>query len=213
MASNQQEAVTETQNKKWSSKPMSKKDVFMQAVLHFAKSENALGANTDEKIQLYGLYKQSMRGDCGDKAPANENSSEFFQWQSWESNKGLSDLVAMDKYVDVVKELDDDFIPQAMSAKETLKKIPKVLKKRQSALGLLGGEQFMEVTISGSSMFHPEQRDRLIQRCDAVHSHKLHLCPHQRHATSSPLLVVQPSTPPPRRWKRPLTQGGTYLLI
>jgi hypothetical protein len=40
------------------SKPMSKKGVFMQAALHFAKSENALGANTGEKNQLYGLYKQ-----------------------------------------------------------------------------------------------------------------------------------------------------------
>ncbi len=40
----------------------------------------------------------------------------------------------------------------------------KAIKKRQSALGLLDGDQFVEVTITGLSTFHPEQRDRLIQR-------------------------------------------------
>ena len=75
---------------------------------------------------LYGLYKQSMRGDCNLPSPQNEKSSEYLQWQSWQANRGLTDLVAMDKYVDVVKELDEDFIPEVMSVKETLKRIPRV---------------------------------------------------------------------------------------
>jgi acyl-CoA-binding protein len=130
MASNQKEAALSTalpdRSKKWSSKPMSKKDVFMQAVLHFAKSDTALGATVEEKIMLYGLYKQSMRGDCSEPPPQTKDTSEYKQWQSWESKKGLSDLVAMDMYVDVITNLDEDFFPKAISAQETLKQIPKV---------------------------------------------------------------------------------------
>lgn len=56
-------------------------------------------------LQLYGLYKQSMVGDCNTDKPNMFQMKESAKWDAWNKRKGLSKEEAMKKYINVVNQL------------------------------------------------------------------------------------------------------------
>lgn len=68
------------------------------------------GATNDELLQLYGLYKQSLIGDCNTEQPSKIfNPKENAKWNAWVSRKGLDKTKSMEKYSDLVMKLIDKY--------------------------------------------------------------------------------------------------------
>ncbi|SCU90606.1 LANO_0D09340g1_1 [Lachancea nothofagi CBS 11611] len=62
--------------------------------------------SNDELLQLYGLYKQATIGDNSSARPSALNFKDKYKWDSWESNKGLSQEEAEKKYIALVDEFE-----------------------------------------------------------------------------------------------------------
>lgn len=64
----------------------------------------------EEKLSLYGLYKQSMSGDCTESEPSKLFSPvDNAKWNAWKSCSGKSKLIAMDSYSQLVTKLIDKY--------------------------------------------------------------------------------------------------------
>lgn len=73
-----------------------------------AAAEKVKGFNdvsNDEKLQLYGLYKQAKEGDVTGDRPGMFNPTGKAKWDAWKKVEGTSKEDAMKKYVELVEEL------------------------------------------------------------------------------------------------------------
>lgn len=61
--------------------------------------------DTSELIILYGLYKQSVLGDCNVEKPGFLDFKGKTKWESWNSNKGTSNYDSEVKYILYVNDL------------------------------------------------------------------------------------------------------------
>jgi acyl-CoA-binding protein len=59
----------------------------------------------ENKLFLYGNYKQAIEGDINIKKPPFYNIVETAKWNAWNSKKGLSREKAIRNYINRVKEL------------------------------------------------------------------------------------------------------------
>ncbi|XP_014609571.1 PREDICTED: acyl-CoA-binding protein homolog [Polistes canadensis] len=61
---------------------------------------------TDEELlELYGLFKQAMIGDCNTQKPGLFDMKAKAKWQSWNSKKGVSKEDAKKAYIELVNNL------------------------------------------------------------------------------------------------------------
>ncbi|XP_063485838.1 diazepam-binding inhibitor-like 5 [Symphalangus syndactylus] len=58
-----------------------------------------------EKLLVYGLYKQATQGDCDIPAPPASDVKATAKWEAWSANKGTSKMDAMRSYAAKVEEL------------------------------------------------------------------------------------------------------------
>ena len=59
----------------------------------------------DELLTLYGLYKQSIEGDCNIDKPGFLNFKEKSKYNAWKDQEGLEKNKAMKYYIREVKRL------------------------------------------------------------------------------------------------------------
>lgn len=59
----------------------------------------------DELLTLYGLYKQSIEGDCNINKPIFLNFKEKSKYNAWKDHEGLETKKAMKYYIREVKRL------------------------------------------------------------------------------------------------------------
>lgn len=59
----------------------------------------------DEKLQLYGLYKQATIGDNTTDKPGVFDFKGKYKWEAWEKVKGTSQEDAEKQYIALVDEL------------------------------------------------------------------------------------------------------------
>jgi diazepam-binding inhibitor (GABA receptor modulating acyl-CoA-binding protein) len=59
----------------------------------------------DEKLNLYGLYKQALKGDNKTAQPWAIQVKPRAKWEAWTKHKGLSQAEARNKYVQLVNQL------------------------------------------------------------------------------------------------------------
>lgn len=65
----------------------------------------------DELGKLYGLYKQSLIGDCNVTEPNKlTNYKEYSKWKYWKKCGGLSKLESMNEYADFVLDMHDKYV-------------------------------------------------------------------------------------------------------
>lgn len=62
-----------------------------------------------EKLKLYGLYKQVTVGDNSSPKPGMLDFTGKAKWQAWEDNKGLSQEEAEKKYIQLVSQLQEKY--------------------------------------------------------------------------------------------------------
>eukprot|EP00461_Guttulinopsis_vulgaris_P010231 UN10305 len=72
-----------------------------------AEKAKTLPATTtnEEKLKLYGLYKQATVGDINIDQPWAVQVEARAKWDAWAANKGMSKEEAEQKYIAVVDEL------------------------------------------------------------------------------------------------------------
>ncbi|CAM9965935.1 unnamed protein product, partial [Sphacelaria rigidula] len=58
-----------------------------------------------QQLVLYGLYKQASVGDCHLNRPGFFDPTGRAKWASWTRYKGLDTLSAMQRYVEVAREV------------------------------------------------------------------------------------------------------------
>eukprot|EP00242_Pyramimonas_sp_CCMP2087_P006521 CAMPEP_0198210008 /NCGR_PEP_ID=MMETSP1445-20131203/18379_1 /TAXON_ID=36898 /ORGANISM="Pyramimonas sp., Strain CCMP2087" /LENGTH=83 /DNA_ID=CAMNT_0043883949 /DNA_START=71 /DNA_END=322 /DNA_ORIENTATION=- len=59
----------------------------------------------DDKLVLYGFFKQSKEGDCTTDQPGFFDPKGKAKWAAWNANKGMDKETAMAKYVEKVNAL------------------------------------------------------------------------------------------------------------
>jgi diazepam-binding inhibitor (GABA receptor modulating acyl-CoA-binding protein) len=59
----------------------------------------------EEKLKLYGLYKQYTIGDINIKKPFLLDFEGNKKWNAWDSNEGMEQETAQKEYINLVKEL------------------------------------------------------------------------------------------------------------
>ena len=59
----------------------------------------------EQKLKLYGLYKQVNFGDNNEIKPWSFQVEKFYKWKAWKDNHGMSKEKAMELYVQLVNQL------------------------------------------------------------------------------------------------------------
>lgn len=73
-----------------------------QKALEDVKSTNP---TQEEKLKLYGLYKQINFGDNNESRPWSYQVEKSYKWQAWKENQGMSKEKAMELYVQLVEKI------------------------------------------------------------------------------------------------------------
>ncbi|KAJ2450526.1 Acyl-CoA-binding domain-containing protein 2 [Coemansia sp. RSA 2336] len=63
------------------------------------------GVTNPEKLQLYAHFKQANEGDVNTDKPGMMDFTGRAKWTEWEKLKGMSKQAAMEKYIQIYKEL------------------------------------------------------------------------------------------------------------
>lgn len=58
-------------------------------------------------LEIYALYKQASAGDISGERPGFTDMVARAKYDAWAGNKGLSKDVAMQKYIDLIADLQD----------------------------------------------------------------------------------------------------------
>ncbi|KAK5787120.1 Acyl-CoA-binding [Gossypium arboreum] len=75
----------------------------------YAEKAKTLPENTtnDDKLILYGLYKQATVGPVNTSRPGMFNMKEKYKWDAWKAVEGKSKEEAMNDYITKVKQLQE----------------------------------------------------------------------------------------------------------
>ncbi|KAB2006569.1 hypothetical protein E1A91_D11G364500v1 [Gossypium mustelinum] len=75
----------------------------------YAEKAKTLPENTtnDDKLILYGLFKQATVGPVNTSRPGMFNMKEKYKWDAWKAVEGKSKEEAMNDYITKVKQLQE----------------------------------------------------------------------------------------------------------
>ncbi|KAL3813661.1 hypothetical protein ACJIZ3_014929 [Penstemon smallii] len=77
--------------------------IFGQAVVYVNNSDmNADKIDGDLKLQLYGLEKVALEGQCYESQPIALKVSARSKWNAWQKLGNMSQEIAMEKYVSIL---------------------------------------------------------------------------------------------------------------
>mmetsp|Transcript_25905 Transcript_25905/g.60046 ORF Transcript_25905/g.60046 Transcript_25905/m.60046 type:complete len:96 (-) Transcript_25905:279-566(-) len=83
---------------------------FQEAANLIANGKPTKGsAGTEDKLKLYGLYKQAKEGDNTTAAPWSIQWETKAKWEAWEAVKGKSKEAAMTEYIAEVEAQKEKF--------------------------------------------------------------------------------------------------------
>ena len=69
------------------------------------KTKASSNLSNDNKLALYGLYKQGTDGDISTSKPGVFDQKGRAKWSAWEKQKGKSKETAQKEYIALVQEL------------------------------------------------------------------------------------------------------------
>ncbi|DBB11803.1 TPA: hypothetical protein ACH3X3_005958 [Trebouxia sp. C0006] len=65
--------------------------------------------SNDDKLILYGLYKQATVGDCNTSKPGMFDPKGKAKWEAWNKQKGKEQSTAQEEYIMKVAELQEKY--------------------------------------------------------------------------------------------------------
>lgn len=83
-------------------------DIFNKASNYLSQNKNINVSNQD-KLSLYGFYKQAISGKCNISKPQGINMVQQAKWQQWNNLGEMTKEEAMENYIQIVKKLNIDF--------------------------------------------------------------------------------------------------------
>ena len=83
-------------------------DIFNKASNYLSQNKNINVSNQD-KLSLYGFYKQATSGKCNISKPQGINMVQQAKWQQWNNLGEMTKEEAMENYIQIVKKLNIDF--------------------------------------------------------------------------------------------------------
>lgn len=84
---------------------MSAFEAAAKAIKDSGKEANMQKISNDEKLALYGLYKQATVGDNNTDKPSFIQLEAKAKWGAWEGQKGKSKDAAEKEYIELVRTL------------------------------------------------------------------------------------------------------------
>ena len=57
-------------------------------------------------LEMYGLYKQAIKGDVTGKRPGRIKIRERYKYDAWASRKGMTQEEAMKAYIELIEKLE-----------------------------------------------------------------------------------------------------------
>ncbi|OLP74099.1 putative acyl-CoA-binding protein [Symbiodinium microadriaticum] len=83
--------------------------------------EELVPAAAEDKLKLYGLFKQAKEGDNTASAPLSVQWETKAKWDAWEKNKGKSKEAAMTEYIAEVEVQKEKFgiLPPCTATRQT----------------------------------------------------------------------------------------------
>jgi diazepam-binding inhibitor (GABA receptor modulator, acyl-CoA-binding protein) len=75
---------------------------FEDAVQNVAAGKVGFEASREDKLNLYGLYKQATAGDVAHEKPGFNDFAGRLKHLAWQKYKGLTANEAMQQYIDYV---------------------------------------------------------------------------------------------------------------
>ena len=75
------------------------------AISNFVKTSTPVNASDDVKLQIYGLYKQATKGDCGKFVGKTFDVKDRLMHRAWCKNAGMSTDAAEDQYVALIESI------------------------------------------------------------------------------------------------------------
>mmetsp|Transcript_1844 Transcript_1844/g.3044 ORF Transcript_1844/g.3044 Transcript_1844/m.3044 type:complete len:101 (+) Transcript_1844:33-335(+) len=75
---------------------------FKKAAWLIANGPKQDGVTNEEKLKVYGLYKQATQGDNTTSQPWAVQLEARAKWDAWNANKGKSKEEAMQEYIDLL---------------------------------------------------------------------------------------------------------------
>jgi len=89
---------------------------FKKAVWLVRNGPPAPNTSNDKKLKFYSFYKQATEGDVKGDQPWAVQFEARAKWDAWAQLKGMSREEAMQKYIDLVAEGDDNWESHAALA-------------------------------------------------------------------------------------------------
>ncbi|KAK9837690.1 hypothetical protein WJX74_003091 [Apatococcus lobatus] len=86
---------------------MSTEDSFKKSAEEAKGLPNSV--TNDEKLILYGLYKQATVGDVEGSKPGIFNQTGRAKWEAWEKQRGKDKKTAMEEYIMKVESLQEKY--------------------------------------------------------------------------------------------------------
>lgn len=80
---------------------------YSEYTSHLLNSNNKVvnSLSNEDKLNLYGYYKQAVNGDNSHPKPSFFQFKDKMKHKAWEENKGMSKWEAMSKYIQLVEEI------------------------------------------------------------------------------------------------------------
>ncbi|CAO0798423.1 unnamed protein product [Mucor circinelloides] len=75
-----------------------------------AETEGLFQPSLADKMYFYGLYKQTIAGDCTLKRPNPNQALLYAKWKAWDSMRGKSPIDAQIMYIHALVELLEEFL-------------------------------------------------------------------------------------------------------
>ena len=83
-------------------------DIFYQISNNLIQNKN-LKISNEDKLLLYGFYKQATVGKCNISKPEGINMIQQAKWHQWNSLVEMTKEEAMENYIQIVKKLNISF--------------------------------------------------------------------------------------------------------
>lgn len=74
------------------------------------ESGGAFQPSVADKLNFYGLYKQTLVGDCMLLKPSSRNVVQYAKWKSWDRLRGVSPIDAQTMYIHALIDLLQEFL-------------------------------------------------------------------------------------------------------
>jgi len=85
---------------------MSEVEIRFKKAVHYIRNAPAQESSNEQKLKVYGLYKQAAIGDNTTAQPWSVQFEASAKWNAWTANKGMSKEDAMKAYAKILDDGD-----------------------------------------------------------------------------------------------------------